>query len=146
MCNAHVLIAWVDRTCPVPHATVVMSGAVFCHMCCPLCTAYCNIQLWACHAVYVRHRVQTAASCCRKLSNSLTSSAGVARMLSMQGVQSVAVTSLPASVTRLPEQCNQLLQSLGQGKSLAEAVKPAGKDAVGGLVVYGLLSHKVATK
>ena len=67
-------------------------------------------------------------------------------MLSMQGVQSVAVTLLPVSVTNLPEQCSQLLQSLGQGKSVAEAVKPAGKDAVGGLVVYGLLTHKVASK
>ena len=67
-------------------------------------------------------------------------------MLSMQGVQSVAVTLLPVSVTNLPEQCSQLLQSLGKGNSVAQAVKPAGKDAVDGLVVYGLLSHKVASK
>ncbi|DBA87841.1 TPA: hypothetical protein ACH3X1_004837 [Trebouxia sp. C0004] len=132
------------------------TGFVYCGMCrlveyVPPAVVL-QVDMRSCELALLLDRAQTAKSLKRQalhrgeLSKSLTSSAGVARMLSMQGVQSVAVTSLPAPLTSLPEQCSQLLQSLGQGKSLAEAVKPAGKDAVGGLVVYGLLSHKVVPK
>lgn len=80
------------------------------------------------------------------MAGSPTSSASVAKMLSMQGVQSVAVNSLPSPVLTLPEHCNQLLQGLGQGKSVGEVVHTVGQGAVGGLVVYGLLIHRPASK
>ena len=64
----------------------------------------------------------------------------------MQGVQSVILQMQPATVLSSVDCCVQLLQSLSQGKSLAEsmsALREAGAEAP---VIYGLIAHKAALK
>ena len=83
----------------------------------------------------------------RKLEGSgLNGSAAVAKLLTMQGAQSVAVNTLPWAATEPAECCLLLLQSLGQSKSVAEAAQTARDVQIGGVVVYGLICHKTAVK
>ena len=91
----------------------------------------------------------TDVSCLRsrKLEGSgLSGSAAVAKLLTMQGAQSVAVNTLPVAATESVECCLQLLQGLGQSKSVADAAQTARETQAGGTVVYGLISHKAAVK
>ena len=67
-------------------------------------------------------------------------------MLTMQGVQSVVLHTMPSPVSSSPDCCIQLLQGLGQSKSVGEVVHSVREDSVGGLVVYGMVSHKAVTK
>jgi len=59
MCNAHLL----NMTCPVSYAAAFMSGAFY-HLRWPLCTAYCSIQLWVCHALCARHHAKHGIANC----------------------------------------------------------------------------------
>ena len=79
-------------------------------------------------------------------SKGLGNSAAVAKLLSLQGVQSVAVNMHPAPATESVECCLLLLQSLGQSKSVGEAVQSVRGAFNSGTVMYGLISHKAAVK
>ena len=89
-----------------------------------------------------------ACNGCRKLNgcSDLTSTAGIAKMLTMQGVQSIVMNTLPSSVITSPDDCIQFLQGLGQSKSVSEITQSLRDSAAGGLVVYGLTFHKASAK
>ena len=93
-------------------------------------------------------QLKTTAMCgCRKSSTGgLQTGSAVAKLLTLQGVQSVAVNTLPAPSTESVESCLQLMQSLEQSKSVGEAVHNARGGFNSGIVVYGLISHKAAVK
>lgn len=93
-------------------------------------------------------QLNTTALCgCRTSSTrGLQIGSAVAKLLTLQGVQSVAVNTLPAPATESVECCLQLMQSLGQSKSVGEAVHSARGGSNSGTVVYGLISHKAAVK
>ena len=82
---------------------------------------------------------------CRQL-GSQGDSAAVAKLLTLQGVQSVAVNTLPAPATESVECCLHLLQSLGQSKTVAEGIQSVRGMYRSGTVVYGLILHKAAAK
>ena len=75
----------------------------------------------------------------------LISPATVSLLLTLRGVQTVVLSSLPSSIASLPDTCAQLMQSL-QSKPVAEAVQDLRKADSNSLVVYGLLFHKAASK
>lgn len=93
-------------------------------------------------------QLKTTALCgCReKRTGDLHAGSAVAKLLTLQGVQSIAVNTLPAPATESVECCLQLMQSLGQCQSVGEAVHSARGGFNSGLVVYGLTSHQAAVK
>lgn len=77
--------------------------------------------------------------------NLLMIPAAVSLLLTLRGVQTVVLSSLPSPVTSLPDTCAQLMQNL-QSKPVAEAVQALRKADGTSLVVYGLLFHNAAIK
>lgn len=77
---------------------------------------------------------------------SLGNYAAVAKLLTLQGVQTVAVNMLPSPAMESVECCLHLLQSLGQGKTVGEGIQTVRGTYNSGTVVYGLIAHKAAVK
>ena len=77
---------------------------------------------------------------------SLGDCVAVAKLLTLQGVQSVAINMLPSPATEPVECCLHLLQNLGQGKTVGEGIQGVRGTYNSGTVVYGLISHKAAVK
>ena len=75
----------------------------------------------------------------------LGSPAAICLLLTLRGVQAVVLSTLPSPVSALPSANSQLLQSLGQAKSVAEATQVVRKGSHG-LVMYGTLLQKASSK
>ena len=75
----------------------------------------------------------------------LGSPAATCLLLTLQGVQAVVLSTMPSPVSALPSVSAQLLQSLGQAKSVAEAAQVVRKGSHG-LVMYGPVMQKASNK
>ena len=95
---------------------------------------------------YLGRMLSNGCGCRHSGLASLGDCAAVAKLLTLQGVQSVAVNTLPSPATESVECFLHLLQSLGQGKTIGEGIQNVRGTYNSGTVVYGLISQKAAVK